>query len=134
MAGVLDCDAGCILETLDRHVQEYNHIMPLDLGAKGSCQIGGNLATNAGGLRVLRYGSLLGSVLGVECVTGDGRIMNFGGRLRKDNCGYHLPQLMIGSEGTLGVITRVQIACPPKPKVTHNPPTDDCLFPRSPSM
>lgn len=63
------CQSGCILENLDSYVSEYNLTMPLDLGAKGSCHIGGNLATNAGGVRLLRYGSLHGSILGVEAVS-----------------------------------------------------------------
>ena len=67
--GVLVCQAGCILEKLDSAVAEYNLMMPLDLGAKGSCHIGGNVSTNAGGIRLLRYGSLHGSVLGIEAVS-----------------------------------------------------------------
>ena len=67
--GSLVCQAGCVLETLDNHVQEHGLTMPLDLGAKGSCHIGGNVATNAGGIRLLRYGSLHGSVLGLEAVS-----------------------------------------------------------------
>ena len=67
--GILTCQAGCILEQLDQYVSEQNLMMPLDLGAKGSCQIGGNVSTNAGGIRLLRYGSLHGSVLGVEAVS-----------------------------------------------------------------
>lgn len=68
-AGILVCQAGCVLEELSRHVEQRDFIMPLDLGAKGSCHIGGNLATNAGGLRFLRYGSLHGTVLGMEVVS-----------------------------------------------------------------
>jgi D-lactate dehydrogenase (cytochrome) len=86
------------------------------LGAKGSCHIGGNVATNAGGLRLLRYGSLHGTVLSLEVVTADGTIMELGKPLRKDNTGYDLKQLFIGSEGTLGIITQVSILTPPKPK------------------
>lgn len=66
--GVLVCQAGCILETLEEELAKHNLMMPLDLGAKGSCHIGGNVSTNAGGLRLLRYGNLQGSVLGVEAV------------------------------------------------------------------
>ena len=69
VAGILICQAGCILENLDNHLAEYNLMMPLDLGSKGSCQIGGNVSTNAGGIRLLRYGSLHGSVLGIEAVS-----------------------------------------------------------------
>ncbi|XP_074172769.1 D-2-hydroxyglutarate dehydrogenase, mitochondrial isoform X3 [Rhinolophus sinicus] len=93
--------------------------MPLDLGAKGSCHIGGNLATNAGGLRFLRYGSLHGTVLGMEVVLANGTILSGLTSLRKDNTGYDLKQLFIGSEGTLGVITAVSILCPPKPKAVN---------------
>ncbi|XP_058521231.1 D-2-hydroxyglutarate dehydrogenase, mitochondrial isoform X3 [Ochotona princeps] len=93
--------------------------MPLDLGAKGSCHIGGNVATNAGGLRFLRYGSLRGTVLGLEVVLADGTILNCLTSLRKDNTGYDLKQLFIGSEGTLGVITAVSILCPPRPKAVN---------------
>ncbi|XP_062849875.1 D-2-hydroxyglutarate dehydrogenase, mitochondrial isoform X2 [Trichomycterus rosablanca] len=90
--------------------------MPLDLGAKGSCHIGGNVSTNAGGLRLLRYGSLRGTVLGLEVVLADGRVLDCLAKLRKDNTGYDLKQLFIGSEGTLGVVTAVSILCPRKPK------------------
>ncbi|KAL2775378.1 D-2-hydroxyglutarate dehydrogenase, mitochondrial isoform 3 [Daubentonia madagascariensis] len=93
--------------------------MPLDLGAKGSCHIGGNVATNAGGLRFLRYGSLHGTILGLEVVLADGTTLNCLTSLRKDNTGYDLKQLFIGSEGTLGVITAVSILCPPKPKAVN---------------
>ena len=68
LTGILTCQAGCILENLDKHVEQHGLMMPLDLGAKGSCHIGGNVSTNAGGIRLLRYGSLHGSVLGVEAV------------------------------------------------------------------
>ncbi|NXT96485.1 D2HDH protein, partial [Anhinga rufa] len=93
--------------------------MPLDLGAKGSCHIGGNVATNAGGLRLLRYGSLRGTVLGLEVVLADGSALDCLASLRKDNTGYDLKQLFIGSEGTLGVITAVSILCPQKPKAVN---------------
>ncbi|XP_054579225.1 D-2-hydroxyglutarate dehydrogenase, mitochondrial isoform X4 [Eptesicus fuscus] len=119
ISGILVCQAGCILEELSRYVEERDFIMPLDLGAKGSCHIGGNLATNAGGLRFLRYGSLRGTVLGLEVVLADGTILNCLTSLRKDNTGYDLKQLFIGSEGTLGVITAVSILCPPKPRAVN---------------
>ena len=89
--------------------------MPLDLGAKGSCQIGGNISTNAGGLRLLRYGSLHGSILGVEVVLADGTILDLLSSNRKDNTGYALKHLFVGAEGTLGVVTRCSIAVPPRP-------------------
>lgn len=113
---VVVCGAGCILQSLDSHLAEKGFMVPLDLGAKGSCQIGGNVATNAGGLRLVRYGSLHGTVLGVEAVLADGTIVDNVSSLRKDNTGYHLHHLLIGSEGTLGVITKVAIATPRRPK------------------
>lgn len=70
LSGILTCQAGCILEDLSLYLEERDYMMPLDLGAKGSCHIGGNVATNAGGLRLLRYGSLHGTVLGLEVVSG----------------------------------------------------------------
>jgi FAD/FMN-containing dehydrogenase len=112
VTGTLVCDAGCILESLDRFVGEKGYMMPLDLGAKGSCHIGGNVATNAGGLRLLRYGSLHGNVLGLEVVLPDGTILQELSTLRKDNTGYDVKQLFIGSEGTIGLITGVSIATP----------------------
>lgn len=116
ISGVLTCQAGCVLENLSLYLEDRDYIMPLDLGAKGSCQIGGNVATNAGGLRLLRYGSLHGTVLGLEVVLADGQVLDCLATLRKDNTGYDLKQLFIGSEGTLGVITAVTILCPRKPK------------------
>jgi D-2-hydroxyglutarate dehydrogenase len=113
-AGVVVAEAGVILEVLDGYVGERGYRVPLDLGAKGSCQIGGNVATNAGGSRFLRYGSLRSSVLGLEAVLADGRVMDALTSLKKDNTGYDLKQLHIGGEGTLGVITKVAIACPTK--------------------
>ena len=89
-AGHLVCDAGCVLEVLQSHVMDHGFTMPLDLGAKGSCQIGGNLATNAGGLRYLRYGSLHGSVLGLEAVLADGTVLDCLTSLKKDNTGYDI--------------------------------------------
>ncbi|KAF8332344.1 putative DLD2-D-lactate dehydrogenase [Cantharellus anzutake] len=118
VSGVLVADAGCILENLTNYLEPYNHIMPLDLGAKGSCHIGGNVATNAGGLRLLRYGSLRGTVLGLEVVLPNGEILGELKTLRKDNTGYDIKQLFIGSEGTLGVITGVAILTPPAPAAT----------------
>ncbi|KAJ5398220.1 FAD-binding type 2 [Penicillium cosmopolitanum] len=104
-SGVLVADAGVILEVADQYLAERDHLFPLDLGAKGSCHIGGNVSTNAGGLRLLRYGSLHGSVLGLEAVLPDGTIVDALSTLRKNNTGYDLKQLFIGSEGTIGLIT-----------------------------
>ncbi|KAL4624738.1 D-2-hydroxyglutarate dehydrogenase, mitochondrial isoform X1 [Arapaima gigas] len=119
VSGIITCQAGCVLENLSTYLEEHDFIMPLDLGAKGSCQIGGNVATNAGGLRLLRYGSLRGTVLGLEVVLANGTILNLLTNLRKDNTGYDLKQLFIGSEGTLGVITAVSILCPRKPRAVN---------------
>lgn len=116
ISGALVCEAGCILEKLDDYVKQHNLIMPLDLGAKGSCHIGGNASTNAGGLRLLRYGNLHGSILGIEAVLADGTVIDCLRAMKKDNTGYHLKHLFIGSEGTLGVITKVAIHCPVLPK------------------
>ena len=112
VSGILVADAGVILEVADQFLAEKNHIFPLDLGAKGSCQIGGNVATNAGGLRLLRYGSLHGNVLGIEAVLPDGTIVDDLSKLRKNNTGYDLKQLFIGGEGTIGIITAISILCP----------------------
>ncbi|KAK2461799.1 hypothetical protein APHAL10511_006262 [Amanita phalloides] len=120
VSGILVADAGCILQSLTDYIAPYDHIMPLDLGAKGSCQIGGNVSTNAGGLRLLRYGSLRGTVLGLEVVLPDGTILDQLSTLRKDNTGYDLKQLFIGAEGTLGVITAVSILTPPAPQASNN--------------
>lgn len=111
-SGVLIADAGCILQTLDNHVRQLGHTMPIDLGAKGSCLIGGNVATNAGGLRVVRFGSLRSAILGLDIILADGSHLDCLTSLRKDNTGVDLKQAFIGSEGILGLITRVALACP----------------------
>merc|ERR1719323_878873 len=116
ISGAMVCEAGCVLETLSDHLATQGLRMPLDLGAKGSCQIGGNISTNAGGLRLLRYGSLHGTVLGVEAVLARGQVVDCLSSMKKDNTGYDLKHLFIGSEGTLGLVTRVSIACPARPK------------------
>uniref|UniRef100_A0A8C4NI36 D-2-hydroxyglutarate dehydrogenase, mitochondrial n=1 Tax=Eptatretus burgeri TaxID=7764 RepID=A0A8C4NI36_EPTBU len=113
--GVLVCEAGCILESLMQYVEKRGRVIPLDLGSKGSCQIGGVVSTNAGGLRFIRYGSLRSNVLGLQAVLADGQVLDLMTQLRKDNTGYDLKQLMIGSEGTLGVVTSVTLLCPPMP-------------------
>ncbi|XP_043814438.1 D-2-hydroxyglutarate dehydrogenase, mitochondrial isoform X3 [Manihot esculenta] len=114
VSGILVCEAGCILENLISFLDNQGFIMPLDLGAKGSCQIGGNVSTNAGGLRLIRYGSLHGTVLGLEAVLANGNVLDMLGTLRKDNTGYDLKHLFIGSEGSLGIVTKVSILTPPK--------------------
>jgi len=123
-SGVVQTQAGVVLEKLDTQLGEHGLMAPLDLGAKGSCHIGGNVATNAGGLRLLRYGSLHANVLGLEVVLptldvskGTAQVLDcMTPGMKKDNTGYDLKQLFIGAEGTLGIITRLAIACPPKPK------------------
>ncbi|KAI0377805.1 hypothetical protein F5Y04DRAFT_263307 [Hypomontagnella monticulosa] len=119
VSGVLVVDAGVVLEVADQFLAEKGYIFPLDLGAKGSCQIGGNVSTNAGGLRLLRYGSLHGTVLGIEAVLPDGTILDDLSRLRKNNTGYDLKQLFIGAEGTIGLITAVSIHCPQRSKAVN---------------
>ena len=93
--------------------------MPLDLGAKGSCMIGGNLSTNAGGINFIRHNSLHANCIGLKAVLASGEILDNMTALRKDNTGYDLKQLFIGAEGTLGVITECAILCPPLPKSKH---------------
>ena len=120
-SSILSCQSGCILQHLDEYLNKNASLMmPLDLGAKGSCHIGGNISTNAGGLRLLRYGSLKGNVLGLEVVLANGKVVNtMHTALRKDNTGFDMNQLFIGSEGQLGVISGVSILCPVKPKSTN---------------
>ncbi|XP_012151768.1 D-2-hydroxyglutaric acid dehydrogenase isoform X2 [Megachile rotundata] len=117
--GVLTCEAGCVLEDLDNHLATVGLMMPIDLGAKGSCLIGGCVSTNAGGIRLLRYGNLHGNVLGLEAVKANGDVVDCMNTLKKNNTGYHLKHLFIGSEGTLGVVTKVAIQCPPLPKAVN---------------
>ena len=119
VSGALVVDAGCILEVVDNYLGAKGHIFPLDLGAKGSCHIGGNVATNAGGLRLLRYGSLHGNVLGIEAVLPDGTIVDDLSKLRKNNTGYDLKQLFIGGEGTIGIITGISVICPQRSKAVN---------------
>ncbi|HWI15233.1 MAG TPA: FAD-binding oxidoreductase [Burkholderiales bacterium] len=101
--------AGCILASLQQAAADVDRLFPLSLGAEGSCQIGGNLSTNAGGVNVLRYGNTRDLVLGIEVVLPDGRVWNGLRTLRKDNTGYDLKHLFIGAEGTLGIITTVAL-------------------------
>lgn len=113
------CQSGCILGDLDNYLAERKLMVPLDLGAKGSCHIGGNVSTNAGGLRLLRYGNMHANVLGLEIVKANGEVLDCLSTLKKDNTGYHLKHLFIGSEGTLGFVTKVAIQCPPRPTSIH---------------
>jgi D-lactate dehydrogenase (cytochrome) len=101
----LVAEAGCILADVRRAADEAERLFPLSLGSEGTCQIGGNLSTNAGGTSVLRYGMMRDLVLGLEVVLADGRILSTLGALRKDNTGYDIKSLFVGAEGTLGVIT-----------------------------
>ena len=98
-------EAGCILENAQNAARAVDRYLPLSLGAEGSCQVGGNIATNAGGINVLKYGTTRSLVMGLEVVLADGRVLDTMRSLRKDNTGYDLKQLFIGSEGTLGIIT-----------------------------
>lgn len=109
-------EAGVILQQLEETLNEHNMTVPIDLGAKGSCHIGGNVATNAGGIHLLRYGNLHGAVLGMQCVLADGTILDLDSAMRKDNTGFDMKQLFIGSEGALGIITRLTLAVPPLPR------------------
>jgi FAD/FMN-containing dehydrogenase len=108
-------EAGCILQNLQQAAEQAGFLFPLSLGAEGSCTIGGNLATNAGGTQVVRYGNARDLCLGLEVVTASGDVMHGLSGLRKDNTGYDLRNLMIGSEGTLGIITAATMKLYPKP-------------------
>jgi len=108
-------EAGCILSTVQQAAGEAGRLFPLSLAAEGSCQIGGNLSTNAGGVNVLRYGMAREQLLGLEVVLPDGRVWNGMRGLRKDNTGYDLKQLFVGAEGTLGIITAAVLRLYPKP-------------------
>ena len=111
-------DAGCILANIQDAAKEVDRYFPLSLGAEGSCQIGGNLSTNAGGINVIRYGTARDVVLGLEVVLADGRIWNGLKTHRKDTAGYDLKQLFIGAEGTLGIITGAALRLFPNPGET----------------
>jgi D-lactate dehydrogenase (cytochrome) len=108
-------EAGCVLATVQEAAERADRLFPLSLGSEGSCQIGGNLSTNAGGTAVLRYGMARDLVLGLEVVLADGRVLDTLRTLRKDNTGYDLKSLFLGSEGTLGVITAACLKLFPKP-------------------
>jgi len=111
-------EAGCVLQQLQHVTREAGFLFPLSLGSEGSCTIGGNLASNAGGTQVLRYGNARELCLGLEVVTADGEVWHGLTGLRKDNTGYDLRNLMIGSEGTLGIITAATLKLYPLPAAT----------------
>jgi FAD/FMN-containing dehydrogenase len=110
----LVAEAGCILADVQRAADEAERFFPLSLGSEGTCQIGGNLSTNAGGLSVLRYGMMRELVLGLEVVLADGRVLSSLSALRKDNTGYDIKSLFLGAEGTLGIITAASVKLFPK--------------------
>jgi FAD/FMN-containing dehydrogenase len=116
LANTITVEAGCILAEVQAAATAVDRYFPLSLGAEGSCQIGGNISTNAGGTAVLRYGPMRDLVLGLEVVLPDGRIFNGLRALRKDNTGYALKQLFIGAEGTLGIVTAavLKLFAPPR--------------------
>ncbi|MBN9216509.1 MAG: FAD-binding oxidoreductase [Mesorhizobium sp.] len=111
----LQADAGCVLQHIKDAAEDQDCLFPLALGAQGSCQIGGNAASNAGGVNVLRYGMARDLIVGLEVVLPDGELWNGFSGLRKDNRGYDLKQLFIGAEGTLGIITGVEVKLFPRP-------------------
>jgi FAD/FMN-containing dehydrogenase len=109
-------EAGCVLASLQQEAERHDRLFPLSLGAEGSCEIGGNLSTNAGGTAVLRYGNTRELVLGVEVVLPDGRVWDGLRGLRKDNTGYDLKHLFVGAEGTLGIVTAAVLKLFPRPR------------------
>ncbi|MGV2107651.1 FAD-binding oxidoreductase [Agrobacterium vitis] len=115
VGNVIVADAGCILADIQKAAADVNRLFPLSLGSEGSCRIGGNLATNAGGTAVLVYGNMRQLCLGLEVVLPTGEIWNGLRRLKKDNSGYDLRDLFIGAEGTLGVITGAVLKLYPQP-------------------
>ena len=117
--GTLTVQAGVPLETVHQHVQAQGWMFPVDIGSRGSCQIGGLIATNAGGNRVLRYGMTRQSILGLEAVLADGSVISRMGAALKDNAGYDLKQNFIGSEGTLGIVTRARLGLVPLSNSRH---------------
>jgi FAD/FMN-containing dehydrogenase len=113
--GTMTVQAGTILQTIQETAEEKGLTFPLDLGARGSCTIGGNISTNAGGNRVIRYGMTRELVLGLEAVLADGTVINSLHKLVKNNTGYDLKHMFVGSEGTLGVVTRAVLKLVPVP-------------------
>ncbi|MGQ0444711.1 MAG: FAD-binding oxidoreductase [Beijerinckiaceae bacterium] len=115
-SNTMTVEAGMVLAEAQEHARRADRLFPLSLAAEGSCTIGGNLATNAGGTNVLAYGNARDLVLGLEVVLADGRILSDLSKLRKNNTGYDLKNLFIGSEGTLGIITAAVLKLYPKPR------------------
>ena len=115
VGGTAVIQAGTVLQTAQEELADKGFLFPLDLGARGSCTIGGTVATNAGGINVLRYGMMRNLVLGLEVVLADGTVISSMNQMLKNNTGYDLKQLFIGSEGTLGVVTRVIVRLFPLP-------------------
>jgi FAD/FMN-containing dehydrogenase len=115
-SNTMTCEAGVVLQVAQQRAAEADRLFPLSLGAEGSCTIGGNLSTNAGGTTALAYGVAREMALGLEVVLADGRILNLLSKLKKDNTGYDLKNLFIGAEGTLGIITAATLKLFPKPR------------------
>ncbi len=113
--GVAVIQAGAVLQTVQEALDRQGFLFPVDLGARGSCTIGGMVATNAGGINVLRYGMIRNLVLGLEAVLADGTVLSSMNQMLKNNAGYDLKQLFIGSEGTLGIVTRAVVKLAPLP-------------------
>jgi len=118
-AGTMTVMAGTTLEAAQGAARDAGWLLAVDLGARGSCQIGGNIATNAGGNRVIRYGMMRDQVLGLEVVLADGTVLTSMNKMLKNNAGYDLRQWFVGSEGTLGVITRAVLRLAPLPATTQ---------------
>src|SRR5580700_8181795 len=115
-SNTMTCEAGVVLQIAQQKASEVDRLFPLSLGAEGSCTIGGNLSTNAGGSGALAYGVAREMALGLEVVLADGRVLNVLSKLKKDNTGYDLRDLFIGAEGTLGIITAATLKLFPKPR------------------
>jgi D-lactate dehydrogenase (cytochrome) len=115
-SNAMTCEAGVVLQVAQQRAAEVDRLFPLALAAEGSCTIGGNLSTNAGGTSALAYGVAREMALGIEVVLADGRILNLLSKLKKDNTGYDLRNLFIGAEGTLGIITAATLKLFPKPR------------------
>src|ERR1700712_513231 len=118
-SNTMTCEAGVILQNAQQRAADADRLFPLSLGAEGSCTIGGNLSTNAGGTTALAYGVAREMALGLEVVLADGRILNGLSKLKKDNTGYDLRNLFIGAEGTLGIITAATLKLFPKPRAVE---------------